>query len=986
MEILDPELDGALRRAVDAAVAANAALEQGRQAVYRALDLLAALARDAPRALGDDHEAAERVRLLLSLAAELAAPFHEGEELVGDTKLELEAIDERVLIRHGGVVLLALCAARVGADLALSTAFVDVVFGLALAASSAERLAKAVAAGLDAGQLAAALAALTSRDAAKSQLAAFLTSLPERRRWLCLVGLRRQLLADLDQAAWDATARHGILAVEPRAACPRQPVVIQVRAAAPAAELAASQPLSDERSAAWYLPRLVGPAASARLVFAASGRSPLAVPAGLVDAERGLVRAQVPDGAVTGWVGFFDEVLRSRSNEFRLRLRQLWGRRNQSEVCLQGAPVPVDEIALLGDPPLPPPLGGARLRAGAPRIRHYSAGPPRLEPGQAARVAWSIDGADVVVFDPPIDAARAQGDVELPLPEGTWRLPIEVSAENTCGVSKRRALLTRRVLLGPISFGTEQSGPPLMAGEPTTLRSSYAPADAQVAATLELDGRQTLAKCGQGNISVELSAEQLRAGTLQGTLRLFSEPPEPESEDDLQPLLTSSLSTRVAVEGALFEDEKTFTEVVVSARARRVVLVRPALLGPALRRVPAEVARAALERAARRRAEALEILQPAWIDDAELALDGNVDSGAGPNADELLERLEGLAARHAGLERALWLAIVPAPGGEPETPPGGVAVLRSHPPANAEIISRSESGEGAAALAIASPDGIESALEATAAMLTEPSTERLRFTGVLHAGGRITSGARARLERREAGPGARFSTGLVLVGFDARARERVRRPLTVLRRGLPARFSVLLPLPPEVVAVEVRELADQRADVLLPGPPLLRLYRPEGQLELAPLRLEGNRLHVGHQHSAGARPEIVVEVGSRRVWSPIALVPPCAEFVDLPLDRLAPGASLDAVRLVGTDGWNTDTEELPLDHATPAERALIRRAGERRLWADVEPALAPLQWQLDGSTLTTPLIELPPNFAGTVVLKARADAGNLEDRLEIGGR
>lgn len=287
--VLNPTRHAALLAALDAAVAAEPSLAGARTLLLTPLAMLQALARDAVGALGDDVLAAERLRLLLALASTQMPPLTAFRSVLGDPNtstgsgaaapnplLDVPAVPcDDAVVHNGALVVVALAAGRVGKGTGLADPLLNNVLVTALAAGPAEALARAVASGMEPAQVRALLAGLANGENGQDRrlsavIATFLADACERARWACLETIFAQVRIDIARTTWDAAGTGGIVSVDPRAACPGQPVnvrvepvpdggpIILLRALVnpePPLDSLHFLPLLAERTASWSSPR-----------------------------------------------------------------------------------------------------------------------------------------------------------------------------------------------------------------------------------------------------------------------------------------------------------------------------------------------------------------------------------------------------------------------------------------------------------------------------------------------------------------------------------------------------------------------------------------------------------------------------------------------------------------------------------------------------------------------------------------------------------
>jgi hypothetical protein len=398
--------------------------------VARPVELLALMAADALPALGEDALAAERLRMLLYLAAPFQALVDEARTLEGAAARDGEAGYEPGVLDHGGLALLGLAAIRV-APAAGHEAFVRTVHGLALSAAPAEVLGRLVPRLPEGDGLAVILDTLYLLDTVGAALKTpllrpFASDPAERARWRCLgklfdddlpsalAGARSKLkLGESKPLPWDGASSALVDDVQPQEAAAGQPVKVNVRAGKPGDGV--------------------------RVVFASAGQPPLG--ARLLELEPAGKGAQltveVPHGAQGGWVGLSDDKLIEASNELRAALRETLPAALQRRGCLKSTDVPASLVPSIGVPDparpgkllaTPPRSAGARW-AGPPGAVHarsisretnartVPSGAPRvlaLHVAQAGRQAPLFAGQPLEV-EVLLDGPAAPGEVQLQL-------------------------------------------------------------------------------------------------------------------------------------------------------------------------------------------------------------------------------------------------------------------------------------------------------------------------------------------------------------------------------------------------------------------------------------------------------------------------------------------------------------------------------------------------------------------------------------------
>jgi hypothetical protein len=1019
--MLSPARYAALEAALDAAVADDPSLAPARGLLLTPLRLLESLARDAPGALGDDVLAAERLRLLLALAATQMPPLTAFRDVLGgDAKtgitvsaasLTVPAIPcDDAVVHNGALVVVALAAGRVGKGTGLAEPLVNNVLVTAIAAGPAEAVSRAIASGMGAAQVRALLAGLATAENGQDRrlsavIATFLADACERARWACLEALFAQVRSDVARNTWDAAGTGGIVDVEPRTACPGRQVRIRVERTRPVpgpeptfAALSIDPP-EAALDAAHFLPLLERRAAS--VVFASQGRRSVARLPDEVDAETGIVTVTVPAGAHVGWVGFADPALLERTNQERKALREQWERRNAEEPALRGAPVPVACIPLLRNPPTPPRSPLARFDGGTPIIHDASISPAVVDPGADLRLQWRVQGGTSVRIDPGPGAVPAEGEAVVQAPTNSVSAAFTVVCESGCGDPVTRALEARvRVVIRSVVADQPDRAAPI------PLKLVGGARVSSVNLRLSAVGSAAPAQPLVANEAFQLTAT-LNAADARGRAELLL-------GDEVKPMklegarATITLPGRYAVDGltgtVLFrapdgeiDDRHDFGPLrFVVLRSRRLMVIRPALVGRELRRVPAAEADQAIDDARRALAMEIDAGEPVWVDDEELTLTSPADGPEVTATADLLERLHALAARSVGLEDAIWVALVPRP-------------LRKD-------FLRVERAEAARAVAVCTPGDLGRLLDAEPPP-AEPRVSRLRIAGTVDGGGGVRLQP-LRVEDRAAGPGPTVESGLRAVALDAQGRVRASRPVRLLTADRPARLFVLLPVTDDVVDLEIR-IDDGQPPLPSPDPfgygaafgaffgggiggnPLAvrRIHRSDGEPRVDEVEIGGGTIRFRYSHTRSARASFVIEAGGARGWAPVLRLAPCQEAGDLPLARLRLGQE-DRLRVSATDGWNTDLAPdrgIPVPALSPF-RVAARHAGGLRFWADVDEGGDPrITWTLtpDPGTpdpphtqVQDPQVTVPEDFRGTLVLSVTRGSATVTDTRTIsaGGR
>lgn len=1017
--VLNPTRYAALVAALDAAVADDPSLAAARGLLLTPLRLLESLAKDAPGALGDDVLAAERLRLLLALAATQMPPLTAFRDVLGgDAKtgttlsgasLSVPAIPcDDAVIHNGALVVAALAAGRVGKALGLAEPLVNNVLVTAIAAGPAEAVSRAITSGMGAAQVRALLAGLAHAENGQDRrlsavIATFLADGCERARWACLETLFAQVRIDVARNVWDAAGTGGIVSVEPRIACPGQRVEIRVEPVEPppvpatgltVSVLAIGTPEAT-LDATHFLPLLEQRAAS--VVFASQGHRSVARLPESTDPRTGIITVTVPAGAHVGWLGFADPELLRQTNADRQRLRENWEKRNQGEPALRGAPVPVASIPLLRNPPTPPRSPLARFDGGTPIIHEASITPAVVDPGADLTLRWRVQGGTSVHVDPKPGVVPPEGEATVQAPTDSVNAAFSVVCESGCGDPVQRALLARvRVVIKSVvadqpdraapfalklvgagasskvnvrasAVGSAAPAQPLVAGEPFQLTATLNAADARGRAELVLGDEVKPMKLEGARATITLPGRYAVDG-LTGTVIFRAPDGEIDDTAGFGPLR------------------------FVVLRSRRLMVIRPALVGRDLHRVPAAQAGQAIDDARRALGMEIDAGEPTWIDDEELTLTAPADGPEVTSTVDLLERLHSLAARTVGLEDAIWVALVPKP-------------LQKD-------FHRVERAEAARAVAVCTPGDLEKLLDAEPPP-AEPRVTRLRITGTVDGGGSVRLQP-LRVEDRAAGLGATVESGLRAVALDAQGRVRASRPVRLLTADRPARLCVLLPVTDDVVDLEIR-IDDGQPPLPSPDPfgygaafgaffgggiggnllAVRRIHRSEGEPVLDEVQIGGDRLDFRYSHTRSARASFTIEAGGARGWAPVLRLAPCAETGDLPLSRLALGED-DRLRVAATDGWNTDLAPdrgLPIP-AFPPFRVAARHAGDLRFWADVDEGGEPrITWTLtpDAGTPAPPhpevedaQVTVPDGFRGTLTLTVRRGQVTVTDTRTIG--
>ncbi len=890
-----------------------------RDVLARPLELLALMASDAPAALGDDALAAERLRMLLYLAAPFHALVDEARAL-GETASprELAGSYEPGVLDHGALALLGLAALRV-APPGAHEVFIGTVHGLALSAAPAEALGRLVPRLPEAASLAVILDTLYLLDTVGAALKTpllrpFANDAAERARWKCLAGLfERDLPAALKAALqraslpegkpppWDGATSGEIEDVQPQRAAPGQPLIVTGRLGGK---------LSD----------------AVRVVFASADHAPL--PAKVISFDGGArtseLRVEVPAGARAGWVGLSDDRLVRASNELRLALRETLPTVLARRGCLRGAEVPVQLLPLIGTPD---PTREGKLLAVPPRTAGARFAGPAQAPTGSVRAA--------VLANP------------LATTPGSQRTPHLAALE--ASQQGRKA--------------------PLFADQPLEVQVVLDAAVEPRLVNLLLD------PAPQGSPAL------LPTETQQPGQRFLFTVPAEAAQDGL--VVTALLGAA----GDPAEVKTLGPLALLPRRQLRLVLARPQVLEPALPAVDFATVEKFIPYLERELGLAISAVQLPFVDDELAVLTTPLAGGDDARVPALLEALSRRALLTPHLEDAVWLLLVPEPplSRAASTDPDelarakalGARNLLERAVASGRGFFRSMPAEAARAVAVADPLGLPALLaelvpvEARAVSKAAPTT-RLRLLGTLAADEVLIESAKEEL--RAAGPGAPLDSGLTVTALDKRGREITVGRVSCLRHARPAQLALLVPVSPEVTAVEVWRGSRR----------LARVDRTsgEGQLEAASLSVQQpdqqQALQWSFQHSKNARPELALALGWGRLATEVLRIDACDAKASLHLTRYQ---KADRLALFASDGWNLveravlgdDGKPAAIDNPTPV---LIRRLADGRFFADV-PAGFSVGWSIDGGALpaTSRLLSLPDGARGTLQLRAREGKG-----------
>jgi hypothetical protein len=349
--VVRTEVWRALSRRLDAVVAEDRVLRLVRDSALRPLQLLDAMAADAPAALGDDFLAAERLRALLHLAMPWRGLPAEAAQLAGSGPAAQPY--QPGVLHHGKLVIVALAAIRVAGPDAASD-FLATVHGLALALSAGEVFGRLEPGAPESPVLETMLRTLVGLGdlggtPSPNLLRPFASDAVERGRWASLRELfgadalgsfvREQLQAASDgQVLWDAAHADGITSIEPASALPGARILLRGHFDA---ALAAKKTKDGHAS---------------QVVFVTPSQALHA--AEIEKRTKTHLSVVVPDASGEGWIGFSDPARIASSNRYRKSVRDFWSRLMLPVVgtrpsgflaCLREAPVPTDHIPNLGD-------------------------------------------------------------------------------------------------------------------------------------------------------------------------------------------------------------------------------------------------------------------------------------------------------------------------------------------------------------------------------------------------------------------------------------------------------------------------------------------------------------------------------------------------------------------------------------------------------------------------------------------------------------
>ncbi|HWB82130.1 MAG TPA: hypothetical protein VG755_44510 [Nannocystaceae bacterium] len=886
-----------LRRALDRAVTIDATLAPARAMLLQPLELLEAFAAEAEGTLADDVSAQERLRLMISMAAgraiEMKRSLTEEQEVAAagsnTTIMQPAAAGlappcEPGVLDLGALVIVGLAAGRVGRRLGIPGVFVDTVFAIAVSASPAEAIARSLGTGLDEAQVAAVLGGLPGAQgsaARASALVPMFLDVCERARWRCLEHLFATVREQARNTDWEGAIVSPIEYIAPRTSDDPPRIVIKLRKNG-GGDRVGEVEIDTAKLLATFKE-------SGKVIFAAPGRAPIAVSPLSTNKSAGTITVEVPSGAHAGWVGLTTPDLVERTREMRELVKVHWNEENVRQACLRDSPVPIDAI----------PSKSIEL----------------LTPPRSTSANWGLRLVDVVV--------EQNGDEALVLGK-------DALVTATFSPANTGARVEMLVANKPIAVT-------LGAGVATGALPASAVKDKQVVAV-------RLSAAGSTAIDDERSVTMTVAATA---------PPPPSTNPG-----TPGAPTPPSTGGGAID--------------RKVDVLSVVVVRPIFRRSDDTMVRASAD-AIDQISQYNEIIPLPWIADDDLAFTGQPEDPEGGAVQAIIERLESMATRTAGYEYAGWVAVVPAPR-------------------HGRGIRRSVTSEVARAIVVVSEDLIDRAIVARVEDETQPELERLRVVGRRN-GDDVVLVEPTRVERRAAGPGAAYLTELNGAASDRSGRDLL---VTRIRTTNPARsglFVALVPvgdevaalnlrLQPELLAVELRAQPSfvdvdlrgdgesvrsggitARASVNLARRGSLRglpsIARPTGAPEflgeptatvLPADRVTGARsLRVAWKtrHPNGIRPRIEIELAQTgaifdesgmHAYTRVLVTEGASGEVIVPADRLGSsddwqGGWVDRVRVVASDGWNSDAREQYFEPIQSKE-LLIRRFAPLRYWAD----------------------------------------------------
>jgi hypothetical protein len=413
---------------------------------------------------------------------------------------------------------------------------------------------------------------------------------------------------------------------------------------------------------------------------------------------------------------------------------------------------------------------------------------------------------------------------------------------------------------------------------------------------------------------------------------------------------------------------------MIAPRSLTLVVARPQVLDPGLPPVDDGELVKLLESVEGELGLEITVVHLPFVDDELAVLAAPIAGADDARVSSLLEALSRRALLTPHLEGAVWLALVPDPGTRDGTPTIGLAstfdggFYRQLPAAAARAVAVADPAGLFALLAELAP------LEGRVSPQASAPTPKLRLSGSLSADDVMLECARQEL--RAAGPGAPLDSGLQAVALDRRGGELGVSRIGCLTQARPAQLAALVPVSPEVSAIEIRR--GHR--------PLLRIERTNGggALESAALDRE-DLLSWTYRHDRNARPDLSLALGFGALATEVQQIDACEAHCQLHLTRYR---KADRLCLFASDGWNEAERPVVDDGGKPARvdnpyPVLIRRLPDGRFFADA-PEHWTVHWFVNGAEMSTRarLFRAPGGARGTLRLWARGmdDVALIDER------
>jgi len=147
---------------------------------------------------------------------------------------------------------------------------------------------------------------------------------------------------------------------------------------------------------------------------------------------------------------------------------------------------------------------------------------------------------------------------------------------------------------------------------------------------------------------------------------------------------------------------------------------------------------------------------------------------------------------------------------------------------------------------------------------------------------------------------------------------------------------------------------------------LYRAVRPATAPVLDSLDVVDGQATWSYRTPATSAVHATVEVRAQGGWSPVVHAK-SATHAALPLGRVR---ACDRIRVVATDGWNTDVKEIAHAPRLPKRRVVARYAGRQRWWADTDDG-GHAVWSYGEQTYEGRAIVVPAGIAAAVRLAVR---------------